>query len=147
MHLFCNMSGSNSEMEQSSSVLSTAFTGSDSTYHHISVFIVCIMFYVLKHQEPKSWGLAFIPLIFVELFSRKRLPSFGKGQQSRGDTAGFRFVFSNHFKQGEQVVVYTCGEESWNYLLSHRSWDASRAWLSSARLFRLLLHCRQACEA
>lgn len=48
--------------------------------------------------------MPFIPLIFVKLFSHERLPSFGKGQQSRGDTAGFRLVLSNHFRQGEQVV-------------------------------------------
>lgn len=103
MHLFCNMSGSDSEMEQSSSV---------SPLHllvQLALLItpqclLYVVFYLLKHQEPKSWGLPFIPLIFVELFSHKMLPSFGKGQQSRGDTAGFRFVHSNHFRQGEQVV-------------------------------------------
>lgn len=103
MHLFCNTSGSGSEMEQSSSVsplhlllqLALVIT---------SQCLLYVVFYVLKHQEQKPWELPFIPLIFVDLFSHKRLPNFGKGQQSRGDTAGFRFLLSNNFRQGEQVV-------------------------------------------
>lgn len=96
MHLFCNMSGSDSDMEQTSSV---------SPLHlmvHLALVIMpqCLLyvvFYVLKHQEPKSWGLLFIPLIFVELFSHKKdCPALRRGNRigvTQLDSCWFSLIF------------------------------------------------------
>lgn len=134
MHLFYNRSGSDSEMEQSSS-------GSPL---HLLVWLALIItlwclfyivFYVSKYGKPKSCRLEEYLLFLWFLWScswHKRLPGFGKGQQSRSDTAGFRFILSL-IVLGK--VSRWCLYSEWEKLrpsaeitfLSHRSWGDSRA--------------------